>query len=146
MHLFLKGLVSAEQELLASLAARIKCPGYLRAPERPIGQRTAVFARKWHALRDALVDDVHADLRQPVDVRLARAEIAALHRVIEQPVNAVAVVLIVLRGVDAALRGNAVRAPGTVLKAETFDVVTELRHCRRSRRAREAGADDNYTV
>ena len=80
-------------------------------PKRAIRQRAAILARERHALRHALVDDVDADLRQPVNVRFARAEIAALHRVVEQPVNAVAVVLIILRRVDAALRGDGVRAP-----------------------------------
>ena len=41
-------------------------------------QLAAVFARKGHALRGALIDDVQADLCQPVHVRLARPEVAAL--------------------------------------------------------------------
>src|SRR2546430_6053007 len=54
--------------------------------------------------------DVDRHLGEPVDVRLARAEVAALDGVVEQPVDRVAVVLVVLRGVDAALRGDRVRA------------------------------------
>ena len=53
-----KRLISAEQKLLAGLAARIKRARNLRAAERTIGQQAAVFARERHALRDALVDDV----------------------------------------------------------------------------------------
>ena len=76
-------------------------------PKRAVVQVPPVFARERNALRHALVDDVDADLRQAVDVGFARAEIAALHRVVEQAVDAVAVVLIILGGVDAALRGDA---------------------------------------
>ena len=139
-------LVGAEQQLLAGLAARVERARHLRAAERPVVEQAAVLARERHALRDALVDDVHAQLRQPVDVRLARAVVAALDRVVEQPLDAVAVVLVVLRGVDAALRGDAVRAARAVLDAEAQDVVAELAERRRRRRAGEAGADDDDGV
>src|SRR3712207_8365302 len=52
--------------------------------ERAVREVAAVLARERHPLRHALVDDVHADLREPVHVRLARAEVAALDRVVEQ--------------------------------------------------------------
>jgi hypothetical protein len=73
-----------------------------------------------------LVNDVDADLRQPIDVGLARAEIAALDRVVEKAVNAVAVVLVILGRVDAALGGDAVGAARAVLVAEAFDVVAQF--------------------
>ena len=98
------------QKLLARLSARIEGSGNLRAAERPVRQRSAVFARERHTLSDALVDDVDADLRQAIDVGFARAKVAALYRVVEQPVDAVAVILIVLGGVDSALCGDAVSA------------------------------------
>ena len=100
-------LVRAEQQLLAGLAARVERARHLRAAERAVREQAAVLARERHALRDALVDDVHAHLGEAVHVRLARAEVAALDRVVEQAVDAVAVVLVVLRRVDAALRGDA---------------------------------------
>ncbi len=103
-------LVSAQQQLLSGLPARIKGARNLRAAEGAVVELPAVLACERHALCHALVDDVHADLRQPVHVGFARAEIAALHRVVEQAVDAVAVVVIVLGGVDAALRGDGVRA------------------------------------
>ena len=118
--LLLERLVRAEQQLLAGLAARVERARDLRAAERAVREQAAVLARERHALRDALVDDVHADLREPVHVGLARAEVAALDRVVEQAVDAVAVVLVVLRGVDAALRGDRVRAARRVLEAEAL--------------------------
>ena len=111
-------LIGTEQQLLAGLAARVERPRDLRAAERAVVEQAAVFACERHALRDALVDDVDRHLRQPVDVRFARAVVAALDRVVEEAIDAVAVVLVVLRGVDAALGGDAVRAAGAVVNAE----------------------------
>ena len=136
-------LVGAQQQLLAGLAAGVKRARNLRPAERAVGQQPAVFARERHALRHALVDDVRADLRQAIDVGLARAEIAALDGVVEEPVNAVAVVLVVLGGVDAALGGDAVRAARAVLEAEALDLVAQLGQRRRGRSARQAAADDD---
>ena len=76
---------------------------------------------------------------QPVDVGLARAEVAALDRVVEQAVDAVAVVLVVLGGVDAALRGDAsARGAGESWKQKHVDVVAELGQRRRGRAAGQA--------
>ena len=116
--LALERLVGAEQQLLAGLAAGVEGARHLRATEGAVVEQAAVLAGEGHALGHALVDDVDADLGQPVDVALARAEVAALDRVVEQPVHAVAVVAVVLGGVDAALRGDAVRAARAVLVAE----------------------------
>ena len=66
-------------------------------------------------LGDALVDNVSADFSKAVNIGLARAKVAALYGVVEEPVNAVAVVLIVLGGVDTALSRDRVRAAGAVL-------------------------------
>src|SRR5207248_7488574 len=74
----------------------------------------------------ALVDDLDADLGEAIDVRLAGAVVAALDRVVEEPVDAVAVVLVVLRRVDAALRGDAVRPAGRVVEREHLDPIAEL--------------------
>ena len=105
-------LVGAEQQLLAGLAARVERARHLRATERAVVEQAAVLTRERHALRDALVDDVDRHLREPVHVRFAGAVVAALDRVVEQSVDAVAVVLVVLGRVDAALRRDRVRAPG----------------------------------
>ena len=141
VHLPHQRLVGAEQQLLAGLAAGVEGARDLRAAERAVVEQAAVLAGERHALRDALVDDVDAQLRQPVDVGFARAVVAAFDRVVEQAVDAVAVVLVVLGGVDAALRGDAVGAAGAVLDAEVEDVVAELAERGGGRRAGEAGAD-----
>ena len=139
-------LIRAEQQLLAGLAARVERSRHLRAAERPVVEQAAVFAGERHAGGHALVDDVDAELRQPIDVRFAGAIVAALHRVVEQPIDAVAVVAVVLRGVDAALRGDAVRAPRAVEDAEQLDAIALFAQRRRRRRAGQAGADDDDFV
>ncbi len=135
--------VGAEQELLAGLAAGVEGAGDERAAERAVGQVAAVLAGERHALRDALVDDRRAHLGEPVDVGLAGAEVAALDRVVEQAVDAVAVVLVVLGRVDAALGRDRVGAPRRVLVAERRDRVAELGERGGGRGAGQAGADDD---
>src|SRR5688572_14049601 len=142
----LEGLVRAEEELLARLAAGVERPRDLRAAERAVDELAPVLARERNALRDALVDDRDADLGQAVDVRLAGTVIAALHRVVEEAPDAVAVVRVILRRVDAALGRDAVRAPRAVLEAEALHVVAELGERRRGRRAGEPAADDEDRV
>ena len=138
--LLLQRLVGAEQKLLARLAAGVECAGDLRAAERPGVQIARVFARERNALRHALIDDVHADLRETVDVGFAGAEIPALDRVVEQPKDAVAVVAVVLGGIDAALRGDRVGAARRILEAEALDPVPQLGERGGGRTARQPGS------
>ncbi|CAB5027103.1 unannotated protein [freshwater metagenome] len=138
-----EGAVRAEQQLLAGLAPRVERARYLCAAEGAVVEAAAVFAGEWHALRDGLVDDVHRYLGQPVHVGLAGAVVAALDGVVEQPVHAVAVVLVVLCAVDAALRGDGVGTPRGVVEGEELDLVAELtERCGRGC-ARETRADDD---
>ena len=142
----LQRLVGPQQELLAGLAPGIEGARDLGAAERPVRQRPAVLACERDSLRHALVDDVDRDLGEAVDVRLAGAEVAPFDRVVEQAEHAVAVVLVVLRGVDPALSGDRVRPPRAVLVAEARDPVAELGERRRGRGAREARAHDDHGV
>ncbi len=103
-------LVRAEQQLLTRLTTGVEGARDLYAAEGAGVEQTAVLPGERHALRHALVDDLDRDLREPVDVRLPRPEVAALDGVVEQPVDGVAVVAVVLRRVDAALRGDRVGA------------------------------------
>ena len=136
-----QSLIAADQELLAGLAAGVEGAGNLRAAEGAVIQQPAVFAGEGHALRDALVDDLVGDLGEAIDVGLAGAEVAALDGVVEKAVNGVAVVAVVFRGVDAALRGDGVGAARRVLVAEAFHVVAQLGKAGRGGATREAGAD-----
>ena len=133
-------LVGAEQQLLSGLSARIKRSRNLRAAEGTVCEQAAVFARERHALLDALIDDQITDFGQPIDICFARAEIASFDRVVKQPENTVAVVLIILRGIDPALGRDRVSAARTVLVTEALRIVTELAERRRRRTAGEAAA------
>ena len=144
--LLLQLLVGAQQKLLAGLSPRVERPRHLGAAEGAVGEQSAVLPRERHALRHALVDDVDADLRQAVDVGLTRPEVPALHRVVEQPEDAVAVVPVVLGRVDAALRGDAVGPPGRILEAEALHVVAELAERRGGGGAGQSAAHDEHGV
>ena len=50
--------IRSKQQLLTSLAARIKRAADLGAAEGPVVEQPAIFTGKRHALRRALVDDV----------------------------------------------------------------------------------------
>jgi hypothetical protein len=102
---------SLPNPLTAGLAPGVEGSGHLRSTERAVRQQTPILPGEGNALRHALVDDVDADLGQPVDIGLAGPEVAALHRVVEQTEDAVAVVPVVLGRVDAALGRDAVRPP-----------------------------------
>src|SRR5690606_32508356 len=110
--------VRAEEELLAGLAAGVEGARDLRAAEGAVGELAAVLAGEGNAQRHALIDDVGRDLREPIDVRLSGAEIATLDGVVEEAKHAIAVVLIVLGGVDTTLGGDRVGAARAVLVAE----------------------------
>src|SRR5438067_1588456 len=124
--LTLQSLIRAEQKLLPCLSARVKRPGNLRTAERAIVQQPAVLSGERHALRHALVDDVDAHLRESVNVGFARPKVSAFYRIVEQAVHAVAIVVVILRGVDAALRSDGMRAPRRILEAKTIYVVAQF--------------------
>ena len=94
-------------------------------------------------MRDALVDDVAADFGEPINVGFAGTKIAAFDRVVEQTVNAVAVVLIIFRGIDSALRRDRMGAARRILVAKAFHPITEFAQRCCGRTAGESGADDD---
>ncbi len=89
----------------------------------------------------ALIDDVAADLGQTIDIGLAGPEIAALDGVVKEPEDGVAVILIVLGGVDAALGRDGMAPAGTVLQAEGLDIVAKFGQGGGGRGPGQAGAD-----
>src|SRR5882724_446183 len=121
-----QGLICSEQQLLPRLPPAVEGTGYLCAAKRACIEQPAVFTRERHALRHTLIDDVNADLRQAMDIGLAGAVVTTFNRVIEQAIDAVAIVTIVFRGVDAPLGGDAVGAAWAVLEAEAFDLIPQL--------------------
>ena len=89
-----------------------------------------------------MVNNVEAELSAPIHVRFARTKIATLDRVAEEAVNAVAVVPIILRGVDSALGGDVVSPAGSVLVRKAADVIALLTKSRRRGSTGQAGTND----
>ena len=137
-------LVRAQQQLLTGLPAGVERARHLGAAERAVVQQAAVLAGERDALGHALVDDVHRHLGQSVHVGLAGPEVAALDGVVEEPVDRVAVVAVVLRRVDAALRGDRVGPARAVLVAVRLDPVARLGEGGRGRAPGQPGADDDH--
>ena len=143
VNFLFQGLVAADEQLLPRLAAGVKRAGNLRAAEGAVVQQAAVFSGKGHALRHALIDDGTRDLGEAIDVCLARAEVAALDRVIVEAADRVAVVLVIFRGVDAALGRDRVRTARAVLVAEAFHLIAHFRQRRGGGSTGKARADDD---
>src|SRR5581483_2156087 len=117
-------------KLLPGLPARIERSGHLRPAERAIRQQASVFTRKRNTLRNALVDNAIADLGEPVHIPFARTVVATLDGIVEQAVDGVAVIRIILSGVNSTLRRNTMRAARGVLNTEGLNVVAKLREGR----------------
>jgi hypothetical protein len=90
-----------------------------------------------------MIDDRGAYFCQPVNVCLPRPEIAPFDGVIEKAIHAVAIVLVVLGGIDSALGRDAVRPARAVLIAEALHVVTLFSQGGGGRSPGEARAHDN---
>ena len=121
-----EGLVGTEQELLTRLTAGVERTGNLRTTEGTVVEEATVFTTERNTLGDALVDDEVRVFGQAVHVGFASAEVTALHGIVEQTVNGVAVVLVVLGSVDTTLGSNGVCAAGAILDAERLDIVTKF--------------------
>ena len=97
-------------------------------------------------LRRALIDDIHGDFRQPMHIRFTRTIIAALNRVVEKSINAIAVVLIILRRINTALSSNRVGATWAIVEDEILHLVAELGHGGSGGRTRQTCANDDDFV
>ena len=95
--------VGGKQQLLSGLPPGIKGPAYLRSPERAVVQVPRVITGKRHAKSHAMINDGVTDLGKPVDIGLARAEIAAFQSVHEQPLYGIVVVPVIFCGIDTSL-------------------------------------------
>jgi hypothetical protein len=77
-------------------------------------------------LRDALVDDIHADLRETINVGLACPKVTAFDCVLKQAENAVAVVAVILGGVNPSLGSDGVRATRAVVIGKALNAISLL--------------------
>ena len=118
-----------------------------RAPRRTSGWRAARRTRgRTERPAPRLVDDARRQLGQPVHVRLARAEVAALAACRGTVARRCRRRLVVLGRVDPALRGHAVGTPRRVVEGEAAHAVAELAQRRRRRGAGQPRAHDDHLV
>ena len=143
VHLAHQRAVCSEQELLSGLTLGIEGTAHLRTAERTVGEHAAVFACEGHTLCHTLVDNVGADLCQTVNVGLTGTVVTTLHGVVEEAVNAVAIVLIVLGSIDTSLSGDGVCTTGRVLDAEVLYLEAHFAERSGSGGSGQTGADDD---
>src|SRR5258708_18605463 len=125
-YLLFQCLISPEQELLSGLTSRVKRSLDLYPAKRSRIKQSTIFSGKRHALGDALVNDVQADLGETIYVGLTGAEVAALYRVLKQAENAVAVVTVILSGINPPLSRDRVCAARSVMIGKAVHVVALL--------------------
>ena len=138
-----EGLVSAQQQLLAGLAAGVERTAHLHAPEGAVVEQSAVVAGERHPLGDGLVNDVAAHLGKAIHIALAGAVVAAFDRIVKEAIDAIAVIGVVFSRVDAPLGSDTVRAARAIVEGETFDFVAEFSQRSGGGSARQASAHDD---
>ena len=121
--------VGTQQQLLAGLALSIEGAAHLCATKGAVGQQATILSCEGHALCHALVYDIVRHLGQAIHVGLTGTIVATLDGVVEEAIHRVAVVLIVLGGVDTSLRSNRVGAAWRVLNAEVEHLEAHLAQC-----------------
>ena len=138
--------VSPQKELLPRRSPCIESSRYLRPSERTIRQHSPILPRKRHPLGHTLVDDIDAYLCQPMYIRLPRAKISSLDRVVKQPVHRITVILIILGRINSTLGRNRVRPTRAILETEGFYPIPQLRQTCGSRGPCQTRPDHNHLV
>ena len=148
IHLTAQSRISTEQQLLSGLSFGVERTGYLCATERTVGQHASVFAGKRNTLCHTLVDDVVGNLGQAVHIGFTGTVVATLHRIVEQTVNGVTVVLVILGRIDTSLCGDGVCAARRILNTEIkyFESHLAERSCGRGTGQTGTDHDDVQTA
>jgi hypothetical protein len=95
------GAVGSQQELLPGLPLGVEGTSHLGPAKGPIIQQTAVLPGKGYPLGHTVVNNGVANFRQSMDIGLPGAVVSPLEGVVEQPPDAIAIVGIVLAGVNS---------------------------------------------
>ena len=112
VHLAHERGVGAEEKLLTGLAFGVEGAAHLCTAEGAVGQHAAIFACEGHTLCHTLVDDGVGHLSETINVGFACTIVATFHRIVEEAIDRVAVVLVVLGCIDTALGRNGVCTAG----------------------------------
>ena len=124
-YLSRESAVGAQQQLLPRLAASIEGAAYLCSSERTVVEKSAVVPRKWHPLCYTLVYDVATHFGKTIHIGFPCSIVSSFYGVFEQTFHTVAVILVVLGGVDTALSRYAVSPTGGILQTENIDIEAE---------------------
>ena len=130
IHLAHECLVCPKQQLLAGLAAGIESTAYLCPTERTVGKIPAILTGKGDPLCHALVDNVVAYLGKAINVPFPGAVVSSFYGVVKKPVNRIAIVGVVLCGIDTTLCSNGVCTARRILDSKAFHFKAHL--CQRS--------------
>ncbi len=103
-------------------------------------ERSGIVACKGNSLTDTLIDNFVAHFGQPIHICLTSPVVAPFDRIIEEPIDTVAVILIVLGCIYPALSGNGMRPAGAILIAEILHLKTQLSQRGRCRSTSQPGA------
>ena len=79
-------------------------------------------------------------------VRLTGTEVSPLDGVVEKTVDGVAVIRVVLRGIDTTLSGDRVGTARAVLITESLYVVTQFAKSSSGSTTGKAGSNNNYVI
>ena len=102
--------ISTQQQLLTSLTLGIEGTANLNATEGAVGEHATILTGKRNTLGYTLIDDVCTDLCQTIYVGLTGTVVSTFDGIVEETVDAVAIVLIVLCGINTTLGSNGVSA------------------------------------
>jgi len=130
--------VSPQEALLPREPLGVEGSRYLHPAKRAVLYGATLLPGKGNAHRGEVVYHIVAHLGSPVDVPLARAEIAPLEHVVEQAVDAVIVILVVFGRIDPPLGSHRVRPTRGILVAENLHVIPQLPEGRGGASTREA--------
>ena len=90
-----------------------------------------------------MIDDLVAYFGSPVYVGFARPVVASLYHIDKQPVNTVAVVLVVLGCINSSLRSHCMGSSRGIVITEGFHVVSQFTQGRRCCRSCNTGTDND---
>src|SRR5690606_6654128 len=76
-----------------------------------------------------------------IDIRLSCTKVSTLNGVVEETVDAVTVILVVLRCINPPLRSDAMCATRTILKTECLNIIPEFSEARSGRGPAESSSD-----
>ena len=130
--------------MLACLAACVERTGYLHTTKGAVFEEASVFTCEGDALSYTLIYDIGRAFGEAVHVCFAGAVVATFDCIVEETVYTIAVILIILSGVDTSLCCDAMRAAWAVMERKALDVIPQFAEGSSCSSAGETGADHDH--